>query len=148
MRTDICGNELIVGKEYTKKLLGVIEQATTSISILMFVWKWRTRDPQSDISLINQAILRASRRGVKVSVFCNFKGMAEHLNTLGIHAKAWQKTKLMHAKGVLVDDKILVLGSHNLTEPAVNFNVEVSALLIDEDVCKAFRRYFDYLWQL
>ncbi len=146
MCPNICNNELIIGKEYTKKILSCLDNAKVSIDILMFVWKWRMRDPTSDVALINQAILRAVRRGVRVSVFCNFKGMAEHLNTLGINAKAWQKTKLMHAKGILIDDKLLVVGSHNLTEPAMNFNVEVSALLYDEDVCVAFKKYFSSLW--
>lgn len=141
-----CTNELIVGKDYSKKILKCIDDANVSIDILMFVWKWRMRDSTSDIALINQAILRAVRRGVKVSVFCNFKGMAEHLNTLGINAKAWQKTKLMHAKGILIDDKLLLVGSHNLTEPAMTFNVEVSALLYDVDVCIQFKKYFSSLW--
>lgn len=147
MRTATGTNELVIGKDYTQIILKAIDNAKASVYILMFVWKWRTRDPQSDISLINQAILRASRRGVKVFVFCNFSGMAEHLNTLGINAKAWQKTKLMHAKGILIDEKLLMVGSHNLTEPAMNFNVEVSALLYDVDVCQQFKRYFLSLWQ-
>lgn len=147
MRTATGTNELVIGKDYSKIILDSINGAQSSIYILMFVWKWRMRDPTSDIALINQAILHASKRGIKVYVFCNFSGMAEHLNTLGINAKAWQKTKLMHAKGILIDEKLLMVGSHNLTEPAMCFNVEVSALLYDVDVCQQFKRYFLSLWQ-
>lgn len=147
MRTAIGTNELIVGKDYTSILLNLIRESKKDICVLMFAWRWSNLKSDSDVSLINQALLQASRRGVKVYVFCNFKSMSDHLNALGINAKYWQKRKLMHAKGILFDSEKLLLGSHNLTESAMNFNVEVSALLYDVDVCIAFKNYFKSLWQ-
>jgi len=147
MRTPLSKNELVVGKDYGPQLLSHINRAQSSIYILMFVWRWHGGDPSSDMSLINQAILQASRRGVTVKIFCNFQGMAEHLQSLGMDAKFWNKKKLMHAKGILIDNDTLLLGSHNLTDPAMGQNVEVSAVLYDADVCAQFNKYFFSLWQ-
>ena len=147
MRTPDAKNELIIGKDYSKKVLEFIQGAKSSIYILMFDWRWYSRDVSSDMSLINVAILRASQKGVQVKVYCNYPAMCDQLNKLGIDAKCWQKTKLMHAKGILIDEDTLILGSHNLTQSALTLNVEVSAVLYDADVCTQFKKYFFSLWQ-
>jgi len=140
-------NRLVIGKDYAKEILSLIKNAKSSIYILMFDWRWYTKDISSDMSLINNAILRASQKRLDIRVYCNYAEMCAHLNTLGIKAKCWEKTKLMHAKGILIDNNILVLGSHNLTQSALTLNVEISAVLYDADVCLQFKKYFNSLWQ-
>ena len=142
MRSTDAKNELIIGKEYSSKVLKHIQNARSSIYILIFDWRWYSRDVSSDMSLINNAILRASQKGVVIKVFCNYASMCDQLKKLGIDAKCWTKTKLMHAKGILIDEDTLILGSHNLTQSALTLNVEVSAVLYDKDVCIQFKKYF------
>lgn len=148
MRTADAKNKIIVGQDYASEMLSHIKNATVSIYILMFDWRWYGRDITSDMTLINQAVLQASRRGVSVKVLCNYEEMAANLRTHGIAAKSWKKQKLMHAKGVLIDEDTLILGSHNWTENAMGLNVEVSSVLYDTDVCEQFKKYFFSLWLL
>lgn len=147
MRTSDAKNGLVIGKNYGREVLAHIKRAERSIYILMFDWRWYKDDITSDMSLLNQAILRASRNGVDVKILCHYDEMAKHLQALGFSAKSWPKTKLMHAKGILIDEDTLILGSHNLTENAMGLNIEVSAVLYDDDVCAQFKRYFFSLWQ-
>jgi len=51
-----------------------------------------------------------------------------------------------HTKLVIIDGKIVFLGSHNWTQSALQRNHEVSVLIYDEDVAKILLRYFFDIW--
>ncbi len=55
--------ETIIGKEFPQKVIPLIEQAKTSIDIVVFDWRWYPQDPGASVQLFNQAIVRAVRRG-------------------------------------------------------------------------------------
>lgn len=46
----------------------------------------------------------------------------------------------MHAKSIVVDSKIAIIGSHNLTPRSVNINTEVAAIIWDENVARKLER--------
>lgn len=140
-------NKLIIGKDYASEVIGVIDEAKSSIKILMFDWRWYVEDFSCDVSLINQSIVRAVRRGVKVMTVTNYLNVIEQLKTLGIQAKKWDSSKLMHSKGIVIDEKIVIMGSHNFTKNAMSYNVETSIVVHDEAIAKNLSTYFDSLWQ-
>jgi phosphatidylserine/phosphatidylglycerophosphate/cardiolipin synthase-like enzyme len=46
----------------------------------------------------------------------------------------------MHAKSIVVDSKIAIIGSHNLTPRSVNINTEVAVIIWDENVARKLER--------
>jgi phosphatidylserine/phosphatidylglycerophosphate/cardiolipin synthase-like enzyme len=141
-------NELIVNGDYSEKLVPYIDLAKISIDILMYDWRWYKQDFSCDVSLVNNALIRAVRRGVKVRAVVNTNTVIEQLNALGIVAKGWKKSKAMHAKCFILDHTAVMIGSHNLTQNAMGFNVEISAIFSDIQIADELTKYFNSLWLL
>lgn len=139
-------NEVIIGKEFPDKVKPLIENAKNSIKIIVFDWRWYVNDPGNAVQLFNQAIVRASRRGVKISAIVNHEDILAPLKENGIDAKKLNITGLVHAKLMIIDDNIVILGSHNYTHNAFVINHEISIILKECNVVKDFNLFFTSLW--
>lgn len=138
--------ESIIGNLYAGRVLELVNSATSSIDILMFEWRWYENDFSHPIQIINHALVRAVRRGVKVRALTHRSEIAKRLQSVGIEAKAWPLQKLMHSKMIIFDKKAVVIGSHNLTGSAINTNIETSVLFFDREVAEAKLNYINNLW--
>lgn len=138
--------ETIIGSQYPEKVGELIEQAKFSIDILMFDWRWYKNDPSHPLQIFNQKMVRAVRRGVKIRVISNYNEVIDTLNVLGFYAKKWPASNLMHSKLVIIDNEIVVSGSHNFTGNAFTSNLETSNIFFDEKTAKTFSEFFKNLW--
>jgi phosphatidylserine/phosphatidylglycerophosphate/cardiolipin synthase-like enzyme len=148
MLANLSKNALLIGPEFTKGLVDLIDQTERSIYIFMFDWRWYKNDITCDVSLINQALVRATRRGVKVQTLLNYADLEEQLNALNIKAKKANVKKLLHAKSIILDEHVIVLGSHNLTKEAMTANVEMSLVIDDSELAGRIIDYFTNIWSL
>jgi phosphatidylserine/phosphatidylglycerophosphate/cardiolipin synthase-like enzyme len=139
-------NEVIIGKEFPDKVKPLIENAKNSIKIIVFDWRWYVNDPGNAVQLFNQTIVRASRRGVKIEAIVNHTDILTPLKENGIQAKKLNITGLVHAKLMIIDDNIVILGSHNYTHNAFVINHEISIILKECNVVKDFNLFFTSLW--
>ena len=146
MSQSISKPKIFLSSEFTKGFIELVESAERSIYIFMFDWRWYKDDFSCDVSLINQALVRAARRGVKVQALLNYDELEEQLNKLSITAKKANVKKLLHAKSIVIDEEILVIGSHNWSKEAMSANVEMSVVLTDADVSKRIINYFQSIW--
>lgn len=146
MGTTLSENELLLGSEFTKRVIELIDEAERSIYIFMFDWKWYKNDFSCDVSLINQALVRAARRGVKVQTLLNYPDLVELLNNLNIIARRANVKKLLHAKSIVIDENIIILGSHNLSKEAMTANVEMSLVISDTELAARIINYFQTIW--
>jgi len=138
--------EAIIGKQFPQKVIPLIENAKQSIKIVVFDWRWYPNDPANPVQLFNQAIIRAKRRGVDVKVITNIDYVIKILNTEKIEAKKPLTPKLIHSKMMIIDDKILIIGSHNYTQSAFTMNHEVSVVIEGEGQLDNFIKYFHNLY--
>lgn len=138
--------ETIIGKEFPKKVIPLIEQAKTSIDIVVFDWRWYPQDPGNPVQLFNQAIVRACRRGVKVRVIANNNEIISTLKSLGVQAKKLLTKNLVHSKLMLIDGETAIMGSHNYTQSAFTMNFEVSTILKGREELQRFVDYFNNLF--
>ena len=51
-----------------------------------------------------------------------------------------------HMKIVIIDGKIVYIGSHNWSEASLYYNHEVSIRIVSRDIAKEVEKYFNYLW--
>ncbi len=137
----------ILNGQYRKNIIDLINDAKFSINIMMFEWRWYTKDISCDMSLINQALLRAKKRGVKIRGIVNTATQRQILIDKGFDIKTNQKSILMHTKVIVFDSKIYVIGSHNFTENAMQSNEELSCIINDDEGAKQINNYFDTLWR-
>ena len=140
--------ELIIGKQFAEKIIPLIDEAKNTIRVVVFDWRWYPNDPGNPVQLFNQAIVRAAKRGVKVDAIVTFEPLVKTLRDLGVNAKKLTSTNLLHTKLILIDDEIVVVGSHNFTAPAFTKNFEVSVFFTDTELGQNLINYFNQIWQL
>lgn len=126
------------------QVIGFINSAKTSLDIEMYVM---TSDDAVD------AILAAKDRGVQVRVILE-KGVMgsdneepyNRLRAAGVPVRwAPDRFALLHAKFIIVDGKIVLVGSHNLTNNALKKNREASVIL-EGSVVQDFIDVFEKDW--
>lgn len=142
MPTSIVKNEILIGKQYPKELLSRINSAKKNIYVFMYDWRWYKQDFACEMSQINHALVCAVRRGVKVNAILNSNEVIETLKSLGMNAVKWNENKLMHAKAVIIDEWVSIVGSHNFSESAMGLNLEISQVSEDEYIAKKIITYF------
>ncbi len=138
--------ETIIGNQFPKKVIPLIENARKSIDIIVFDWRWYPQDPGAQVQLFNQAIVRAVRRGVKVRAIANNDEIVRILNSVGCEAKRLLTEKLVHAKMMIIDDEIVIVGSHNYTQSAFHMNLELSVILDNLEKISDFKNFFQNLY--
>jgi len=138
--------EAIIGKQFPHKVIPLIEGAQKSIKIVVFDWRWYPYDIASPVQIFNQAIIRAQRRGVDIKVVTNIDSIIQILTSQKIQAKKPLTPRLIHSKMMIIDDKILIIGSHNYTQSAFTLNHEASVIIESESGLDDFIQYFNNLF--
>lgn len=118
--------EVLVGGDYPKKVIPMIDAATRNIDVVVYDWRWYENDPGHPVQQFNLAMIRAVRRGVQVRAILNAPDLIPTLNALGIKARTLKDKRVLHAKLLLIDQQTLVIGSHNFTSNAFTRNLEMS----------------------
>lgn len=136
----------IIASEFPKVVIPLIDSADNFIKIVVFDWRFYPTINGSQVSKFNQAIFNAVKRGVEVKCLVNNEGVKARLIAGGCQAKKFHSTKLLHTKMLFVDDKKLVIGSHNYTESAFGANCEASVLVEMPSENNDFVKYFNALW--
>jgi len=65
----------------------------------------------------------------------------------GFEVRKGSRNRLIHAKMVLVDKKILFLGSHNFTKSSFLRNRESGILINNKEKTAEYTKYFNELWK-
>ena len=138
---------ILIGKQYADELQLSICRAKKSIKMIVFCWTiWEEKKCES-LFKINEAIRYTARSGVEVKCLTGSEGLTRRARDLGIEAKYLTNFKIVHAKFILIDDKKLFIGSHNLTKSGLESNLECSAVIDFTDVDNEANLFFDRLWK-
>ena len=136
----------VVNREYLPAVLDLINAATNSIEFLQL----EMHDDRA-VQAIEAALAAAVKRGVRVrgllddGVDFNAASVARLL-ALGVDAKLDAPAKMLHSKLVVVDGRIVLLGSTNWTGNSMGNNNETNVRLDDPVLAAYFGRYVAALW--
>lgn len=119
----------IIGNKFSEVVIPQIYAADISIKIIIFDWRWYTQNNATSINQFNNAIIAAKKRGCKVEVLTNAANVRSILTAQGISAKGILSGQLLHAKLIIIDEKNIVIGSHNYSQSAMSSNIEASVLI-------------------
>lgn len=137
----------IIGNEYIKKVLPLIKNTKKNIEIIVYSWRWYYDDIASPVMRFNQAIIEQANRGIPVRVITEEKSIIPILQKSGIKVLDKKIEKVIHAKLLMIDDRITILGSHNFTKRGFESNLELSTIYFDEETTKNYKNFFDNLWR-
>jgi len=138
--------QTIIGSEFPRKVIPLINEAKLSIEIIVFDWRWYPQNPGGSVQLFNQSLVRAVRRKVKIRAITNNNEIISTLTNVGIHAKKVISKKLVHSKMMIIDNRILIMGSHNYTQSAFQMNLETSLIIENQSTVERFLTFFNNLF--
>lgn len=134
-----------------KPMIQDIENAKKNIFIAIYMFK--TDDYKFNLSnLIEEALYDALDRGVRVYVVFD-KGRkddittefnmdtAEELKRRGAVVRFDSPKRRLHSKLMVIDEKIVYIGSHNYTHSALKYNNETSVRIESADVANEAIKY-------
>ena len=145
---------LLRNQEYAEALLRGIGNARESILCSFYLFKiTETRNNQP--ARIAKELVRARKRGVAVTVILENSGKerdplnADNRQTASLLARGGVKVIFdsprvtTHNKVVVIDNRYIFLGSHNLTQGALRYNNELSVLIDSPEMATEVRAYLE-----
>lgn len=141
-------------------ICGMIESANESIYIeQMYIYKnW-----SKTISPFVERLINKSEQGLDVKVILNYNPYygatnekcnqtKRYLESYGIEVKFvftnWSYFTNVHNKGMIVDNKSVLISSINWNEDSVTLNREAGIIINNEDVARYYADVFFYDWNL
>ena len=146
--------EVITDREYFGDATQALQGAKESIHMIMFSLNHYT-EPEYRDSQVNQLIteiLKAKNRGVDVKIIMDDwpKGNEKakrFLEENDIEVKADKEFEgTTHDKLIIIDGKIVIVGSTNWSFFSVEKNHEANVIIFDERIAREFEEYFSSLW--
>lgn len=122
-----------------EKLIALMGRAHSSLQIYA--------QSISDIK-ITDALAKAAKRGVQVSIITSaplHEKQASRLQQAGVRIH-YNKKYYIHAKAMIIDQRAVLIGSINFTQPSLNHNRELSVLSKDPQVIAQLNRVFNDDW--
>lgn len=138
----------IIGAEYPEKVVAYINGAKKNIDLVSYDWRWYPNQPAHPVQKMNIALVNAAKRGVFIRALLNSNDLIGLLNANGIKAKQMRDKRTLHSKLVIIDNEILIIGSHNITRNAFSHNVETSVAVPLSVMDTRFAEFFNNLYGL
>jgi phosphatidylserine/phosphatidylglycerophosphate/cardiolipin synthase-like enzyme len=146
--------QLVMDAQYFQVAKKMIQEAKSSIQVMMFEMGYYDKYPSTPSNLLIKELIDARKRGVKVEVILEVREGEDRttkrnrqtgkiLSEGGVEVIYDSLSKTTHAKLMVVDGQLALLGSTNWTYYALTNNNETSVLVRSKEVAKAFTDYFN-----
>ena len=146
--------QLVMDIQYFQVARKMIQEAKHSIQVMMFEMGYYDRNPNTPSNLLIRELVSAKKRGVKVEVILEVREGEDRtakrnrhtgkiLSDGGVEVIYDSLLKTTHAKCMVVDGKLTLLGSTNWTYYALTSNNEASVLVRSKELAKTLLEYFD-----
>ncbi len=145
-------------RAYYEALLSAIDNGESSVKVLMATAEFYPDYPQGLQRRIYGALDRAADRGVDVSIILDASEWSEeitaenretasHLRELGLDVKFDDPEVTTHAKLVVVDESVTLLGSSNWNYPTYADTYQSDLMIRSRKVGEYYADFFDSLWR-
>ena len=127
-----------------ERILQLLLEADRSIDFLFYAF---TADEAAD------ALIQQAGQGVKIrGVFDTYQDKAglgsefERLHDNNLDVRLDGHPEKMHHKVIILDERIVITGSYNLTRSAKTVNDENTLVIYSEDVAEAYLKEFEWIY--
>ena len=146
--------QLVIDAQYFKVAKKMIQEAKHSIQVMMFEMGYYDQHPSTPSNLLVKDLIDAKKRGLKVEVILEVREGEDRttkrnrhtgkvLAEGGVEVTYDPLFKTTHAKFMVVDRQLTLLGSTNWTYYALASNHEASVLIRSKEVAQALKDYFN-----
>jgi len=145
--------QLVTDAQYVEVAKKLIREAKTAIQVMMFEMGYYEEHKNTPSNLLIRELIEARKRGVKVEVVLEVREGEDRttkrnrhtgrvLSDGGVEVIYDSVSRTTHAKLMMVDGKLTLLGSTNWTYYALSNNHEVAVLIRSKEVAKELKDYF------
>ena len=147
-----AGAALLENRAYAGKLMQRVREAKRRIICAFYLFKVGERKGNLPAAIAVE-LIKARQRGVEVTVILEGgktvwdanRHTASLLLRGGVKVVFPSRHAVTHAKVVAIDDRWVMIGSHNLTQSALQHNNELSVELASPELALEARRYLEGL---
>ncbi|MFP3952544.1 MAG: phospholipase D-like domain-containing protein [Candidatus Acetothermia bacterium] len=143
---------------YYETLLSEVDRAESSIKVVMATAEFYPDYPDGLQRRIYRALSRAADRGTEVSIILDTsewseeitagnRQTADRLRDLGLSVKFDDPAVTTHAKVVVIDESVTLLGSSNWNYPTYVDTYQSGLMVRDTRIGKYLGHFFDSLWK-
>lgn len=151
--------EVLRNGKYVEVVGELIRAAERSVRVAMFQVQMQGKKARAGPRVLTEGLAWAGLNGIDCRVILNVVGARGRVGVVNRDAAVWlqeRKVKvaqlwprrLCHAKLVIIDDEVAVIGSHNWSVGAMGGNFEVSVVLEDWGAVVEMAAWFDLLWSV
>jgi len=143
---------ILANESFLPALIKSIDEAQNEILMSLFSFKaGKHKDSYPD--QIASHLVQAVKRGVKVYIVLETsdkpseelsmqnRKTGNFLQSRGVTVFYDSPRRTTHTKLIVIDQKLVLLGSHNFTQSALKYNNEISVLLKNPELAANARRY-------
>ena len=138
-------------REYLPIVREAVGGAKDSIHIIIFELKYYPDYPNSDEMKLLYDLVNAAKRGVDVKIitdgFYTSDEGVKFLRDNGIDIIYDSTKKTTHAKLLIIDGKITIVGSTNWSYYSIDKNHEANAIVESTKLAGEFEEYFQKIWE-
>jgi phosphatidylserine/phosphatidylglycerophosphate/cardiolipin synthase-like enzyme len=146
--------KLVTDGDYFQTAMKMIQEAKSSIHIIMFEMEYYDNRTSTPSNFLIKELMAAQKRGVNVEVILDVREKEDRstkrnrrtgkmLSDSGVKVTYDSLSKTTHAKVMVADRQLSLLGSTNWTYPALTSNHEACALIRSPAVAKELVDYFN-----
>lgn len=157
--------EDISGDKYFPAVKESLSKAKNSISMVMYFVGFNPNNKNSQVYGLVEELVSAHKRGVRLKVILDqgidFSGEESgvrrweirqknasvfvYLRQQGIEVYYDSLSTITHAKAIVIDEEIVIVGSTNWSESSLQKNWETSCLIRSKELAQQFLRYFSQI---
>jgi cardiolipin synthase len=146
--------KLVLDREYFQVTRELLRSAKKSIQVMMFEASFYAKHPNSPSNILIGELISARKKGIDVEVILETSDRGDRtternkltgqmLSKEGVEVIYDPLFVTSHAKLIIVDGRITLLGSTNWTYHGLTSNHEVAVLIESEEVARSLQYYFD-----
>ena len=151
--SDVGKIDLLSDREYFPEVMRLIGDAGSSVNVIMFEAGYYEEHPGSPSNQLIESVANAGRRGLRAEVVLERQKdksrttrrnleTAKILKQSGVEVTLDPESVTTHAKLIIIDGSIVVLGSTNWTYSGLTQNHETNCVIHSKEVARKLLDYF------
>ena len=137
-------------REYFRTVIELIDSANFSVHAIVYDVNYYPDYPESPSNILLSALEEAAGRGVDVRFITDETPTEKPVITIlkenGVGMKFDSKDITTHAKLIIIDSKIVIIGSTNWSYYSIDKNHEANVLINSASLARKFESYFESIW--
>jgi len=135
----------------------VLERARKDVILCSYKFELSRRTDALGLNSLLDILYTVAINKIQIRVLLNVTGLRSSLSKInintartlvkkGIEVRALKENRCQHAKILIVDGRLGIIGSHNWTPRSLTENFEASVVLSGADVLEDIVAHFEKIW--